>query len=108
MRHLAVAIAFVGIVPGAVPVLHAQHGHNPRRVIERAVPAYPDLARRMNLRGSVRLELSVLPSGTVKSTKVLGGNPVLAQAAQEAVRRWKYETATEESVEQVELRFDQR
>lgn len=53
---------------------------------------YPDLARRMKITGIVRLELQLNPAGSVRATKVLGGNPLLAAAAQDAVKQAKFES----------------
>ncbi len=52
---------------------------------------YPELARRMRIAGVVRLELRLTSSGAVHDSKVLGGNPLLVSAAQEAVRQAKFE-----------------
>jgi TonB family protein len=76
-----------------------------RKVINKVVPAYPSMARTMNLAGTVKLEALVLANGTVKSIQVKGGNPLLAQAAQNAVRGWKWAKAERESTETVEFRF---
>lgn len=78
---------------------------NSRKVVNKVVPVYPDLARRMQLRGTVKVEAVIAPNGSVKSTRVIGGNPVLAIAAEDAVRRWKYVPAATESTTLVELRF---
>ena len=72
----------------------------------RVVPAYPELARAMNVRGIVRLDVLVAPNGTIKSVKVIGGHPVLVQAAERAVQKWKWEPAGHESNEAIELRFN--
>lgn len=77
-----------------------------RKVVSRVVPAYPDLARRTNLRGAVKLLLVVAPDGAVNSTEVIGGNPVLAQAAVAAAHKWKFEAAPQQTKEVVELKFD--
>ena len=76
-----------------------------RKVINRVVPSYPSIARTMNLSGTVRLEALVLANGKVKSIQVKGGNPLLAQAAQNAVRGWKWAKAERESTEMLEFRF---
>lgn len=55
--------------------------------------AFPELARRMRIYGIVRLELRLTPAGGVRESKVLGGNPLLASAAQEAVKQAKFEGA---------------
>jgi TonB family protein len=39
------------------------------------------------------LEVTITPKGTVESAKVLGGNPILAESAVTAVKKWKYATA---------------
>jgi TonB family protein len=78
---------------------------NSRKVVNKVVPVYPDLARRMQLHGTVRVEAVVAPNGSVKSTRVIGGNPVLAVAAEDAVRRWKYAPGATDSTTLVELRF---
>jgi len=76
-----------------------------RRVVDRTTPAYPALARRMALEGVVKVDALVAQDGTVKSVEVKGGSPVLTQAALEAVRRWKWEAATRETHEIVEVKF---
>src|SRR5580765_3227497 len=64
-----------------------------RKVVWRAPPRYPELAKKMNIRGMVRVEAVVRPNGSVKSTRVLGGNPVLVDAALDAVGKWRFESA---------------
>ena len=77
-----------------------------RRVLSKVLPTYPDLARQMKTKGSVRLLVVVNPDGRVKSTQVLGGSPVFIKAAEEAVEKWRFETLTKETNEPVELRFN--
>jgi TonB family protein len=81
----------------------AQSGR--RRVLSRAAPAYPELARRMSLQGVVKVDALVAPDGTVKTAEVKGGHPLLAPAAVDAVLRWKWESAPHESHELVEVKF---
>ena len=76
-----------------------------RKVVQRVVPAYPELARTANITGTVRLLVMVAPNGSVKSVQAIGGNPVLIRAAQDAVSNWKFSPATEETREPVELHF---
>ncbi len=76
------------------------------RQIKRSVsPEYPEIAGRMNLKGTVQVEALVRPDGTVKEVRVLGGHPLLADALARAVMRWKYEPATRETVEVVKFSF---
>jgi len=90
------------------PLICAQQdpAEGPRKVLSRVAPAYPELARKTNIHGTVKLLAAVTPDGKVKATEVVGGNPVLVQAAIDAVRRWKYETGPQPTKEVVELKFD--
>jgi TonB family protein len=67
-------------------------------------PQYPDVARRMNITGSVRLSVQIAPNGTVKTVTPLGGHPLLIDSAVSAVKRWKYEPG-DENTEIVEFQF---
>jgi len=77
-----------------------------RKVVNRVVPSYPEMARSMRIRGAVRIEAVVAPNGVVKSTNIIGGHPLLAQSAEQAVHKWKWEPASAESKEFVEVKFD--
>jgi TonB family protein len=76
-----------------------------RKIVTKIVPIYPGLARKMGITGSVKIEALVLPNGSVKSTETLGGHPVLAQSAVEAVRSCKWEPAPHESKEIIVFNF---
>jgi TonB family protein len=82
--------------------------HADRKVVTRIAPVYPELAKRMHVSGMVKLEVAIRANGTVKSTKVVGGNPVLLDAASDAVRKWKFETASEDTTEVIQVTFDPR
>jgi len=77
-----------------------------RKIKTRVAPLYPDLARRMNISGVVRVMITVTNTGTVKEAKLVGGHPVLANAALDAVKKWRFEAAPQESSGIVEFRFD--
>lgn len=76
-----------------------------RKVKSKIAPIYPDIAKRMNISGTVKLMVVVAPNGSVKSTKVIGGHPLLASAAEDAVKKWKFEPASEESSGMIEIIF---
>lgn len=76
-----------------------------RKVVTRVAPDYPELARRMHLQGIVKVEAVVRPNGSVKSTRALGGNPVLVDAALNAVGKWKFEPGQNETTQVVQLTF---
>jgi len=76
-----------------------------RKAKTRVAPVYPDIARRMSITGVVKLAVVVAPNGTVKSSKAIGGHPVLVNAAQDAMNQWKFEPAPTESSGIVEFKF---
>jgi protein TonB len=63
----------------------------PPRLLLRVPPVYPTPARSARIEGSVRLEAIIGADGQVHEVRVLDGNQLLAQAAVEAVRQWRYE-----------------
>jgi TonB family protein len=77
-----------------------------RKVKTKTAPIYPELARRMNVTGKVKIEVIITPDGRVKSTRVIGGHPLLVQACQDAVKEWKFLPAPEETTQVVEFDFN--
>jgi TonB family protein len=59
----------------------------------------------MQISGTVKIEATVAPNGKVKSTKVIGGSPVLTKAALDAIEAWKWAATPGESKELIELSF---
>jgi TonB family protein len=77
-----------------------------RKVKTKVAPAYPELAKRMNVTGRVKIEVIITPDGRVKSTRALGGHPLLVQSCVEAVKEWKFVPAPEETTQVVEFDFN--
>jgi TonB family protein len=77
-----------------------------RKVKSKVAPIYPDLAKRMNITGVVKVQITVAANGSVKEAKVMGGHPVLANAALEAVKKWRFDVGPEGSTGIVEFHFD--
>ena len=64
---------------------------SPQNVVMRSVqPEYPMLARQMRVQGSVILQALIGRDGLIQDLRVLSGPPILANAAQEAVRQWHF------------------
>jgi outer membrane biosynthesis protein TonB len=78
-----------------------------RSIAFRVLPEYPKLATTLNLAGAVQLQALVRADGTVKQVKVIGGHPVLAEAAAAAIMRWRYEVGPMETTESVKISFGQ-
>ena len=86
---------------------HVESNDGGRKVKTRVEPEYPQLAKKMGIRGTARIEITVTPDGAVKEVHELGGNPVLLDALVRAVKQWKYEPAAKESVIEVKASFGQ-
>lgn len=76
-----------------------------RKVIHRVVPEFPTLARQMNISGKVKIEITVEPDGHVKSTRAVGGSPLLVEAGTQALKNWKFEPGPKETTEIIEFDF---
>ena len=112
-RRAAVALmavlTFAGTAsPVRVAAQSAQSEEILRRAKTRVQPAYPELARKMNLAGTVKIEVVVAPNGTVKDARVVGGHPVLANAALEASKKWRFEPSATESTGIIDFKFEPR
>jgi TonB family protein len=107
MRKTAILITFAVVALATVTAAqnNAPSSTNERKVASRVAPFYPELAKRMRLQGVVKVEAVVRANGTVKSTRILGGNPVLVQSALDAVNKWKFEPGPDETTEVVQLTF---
>jgi TonB family protein len=77
-----------------------------RKVITRVEPEYPDALKRLYIGGVVRVEVLVAPNGVVKSTKLLGGSPILGQSSMKALKQWRYASAAAGEVLTVKFEFD--
>jgi outer membrane biosynthesis protein TonB len=100
-------IVMLGIVTGVVMTSssRAADEDSSRKATKKVTPAYSDIARKMQLAGTVRLAALVAADGHVKSTETIGGHPILVAAATEAVMRWKYQAAEKESREMLVFNF---
>ena len=102
----AAVLALMGVIVFHPLTSRAQQEELTRKAKTKVAPVYPELARRMSISGVVKVQVVVAPNGTVKSTKVVGGHPLLVNAATDAVKKWKFETAAEETSGIVEFKFD--
>ena len=76
-----------------------------RKIKLQVAPAYPELARMRSVAGKVKIEVVISPDGHVKSTRVIGGHPLLIQACTDAVKGWKFAPGTEDTIQVVEFEF---
>lgn len=105
MQRFAVGLLISGCVATSAGPAWGQE-EMMRKVKSKVPPVYPDLARRMSIAGVVKVQITVTVNGQVKDAKLVGGHPVLANAALDAIRKWRYEAGKEETTGIVEFRFD--
>jgi TonB family protein len=72
-----------------------------RAVKQRVPPVYPELAKRMKITGEVKLQATVDADGKVTDVKLISGSSALVNAAEDAVRKWKFAPGT--GVDQVDV-----
>lgn len=99
---LLVLVAAILVLPIAST---AQESAAKRKVSHRVVPDYPPIARQMNITGKVKIEAIVEPDGHVKSTRAVGGSPLLVESAEKALKNWKFEAGPKETTEVIEFDF---
>lgn len=89
---------FLRTSPAAVPHLVAPPSVRPVRVshldegqlIKQIKPVYPELAKIAGVQGRVVLSAVISRDGGIETLQLLSGHPLLARAALDAVRQWRY------------------
>ncbi len=110
LRKLAAFVAAVAIAAGvcAAPARSQDDTEIKHRAKVRVQPAYPDLAKKLNISGTVKVKVTVAPNGKVMDAKAVGGHPVLVGAAVDAAKKWIFEPAPTETSGIVEFTFERR
>lgn len=103
------AIGYVGIdvpVEGVKVLTILQAGASAeRKLVTRVEPEYPETLRRLQIGGTVRLAVTISPKGSIDEVKLLGGNPILAEAAIKAVQQWVYAPSPSRTTSEVSVPF---
>ena len=63
----------------------------PIRKVYDVRPVWPEAAQRANVRGTVLVEFTIAPDGSVMDARIVRGNSLLNEAALDCVRQWRYE-----------------
>jgi protein TonB len=78
--------AATAAVEHPVHISHMSEGD----LVKKVLPAYPPLARSARIQGTVVLQAMISKQGTIENLRLSSGHPLLAPAAIEAVRQWRY------------------
>jgi len=91
-KTLSSIVSSAPAVPTAAPpqVVNISQGVSQGLLLKRVQPSYPPQAVSLRIEGAVNLQATIAKDGTIKGVKVLGGHPLLARAAADAVRQWRY------------------
>ena len=86
----------ISSTPVAVPKVAAptrvrvSQGVTEGMVLRRVQPNYPPLARQARIQGDVILQAEISKDGAIENLRVISGHPMLAPAAIDAVKQWRY------------------
>jgi len=105
------AIGYVGAetATDGVKTLDIERGErSQRKLLTRVEPEYPETLKRLNIGGTVRLNVTIAAKGNVENVELLGGNPILGESAMRAVKQWVYSIGHSRSAQEVSIEFDSR
>jgi TonB family protein len=64
------------------------------RLKDKVEPVYPEAAKKAGIEGTVLFQAIIAADGTVAELTLEDGDPLLAKAAEQAVRKWRYDKTT--------------
>ncbi len=82
--------------------LRAQEG---RKALSNPAPTYPEVAKKLRLVGTVKVQVLIAADGRIKEKNFIGGHPILVNAVEETLKNWKYAPASGETTTQLEFNF---
>jgi TonB family protein len=102
---LALLLAGSAVLPLKASAQDAAADAGKRKVLSRVDPAYPPMAKQIHLSGRVKIEVTIAADGHVSITHVVGGSPLLVNAALDALKKWRFEPGPRETTELYEFAF---
>ena len=113
MAYVAKTRGAIGYVCPTVPVdgvktlvVYRAENEGARELLSRVEPVYPGILQSNHIGGTVRLKLTIASNGTVEDVELLGGSPILGEAAIDAVKKWVYAARRSRTVTEVSIPFD--
>ena len=77
-----------------------------RKILKKVAPEYPAILKEKRIGGTVRLRVTVEANGEVSNVTVLGGNAILADKAEVAVKQWRFAQSSQATLTEVKINFD--
>lgn len=84
----------------------AASSRTPRKLLHKTEPVYPQDLKRRSIGGVVKLDLKISANGNVERVEIVGGNPILADSAAQAVKKWQYAPAAASSSMLLNVEFN--
>jgi outer membrane biosynthesis protein TonB len=100
------AFALILLTFHSTPALAQGTAKERRKVVVRVEPEYPEFFRKGHFQGRVVAEARVLANGDVSNVEIKGGNPMFANFAAKALKKWKYAPGATQTVEEVIFNFN--
>jgi len=113
LRQLAASVLIgISLISLASFPLRAQNSSKAakagRKLVRKVEPVYPQDLKRLNIGGTVKLDVQISARGSVEKVEIVGGNPILADSAARAVKQWQYEPADGSSSILLNVEFNPR
>lgn len=99
------SLVLVALMAGICLQVATLKGAEARRAKKMVQPRYPEIALKMHVEGTVKLEAVVGSDGKVNNVIVVSGNPLLKPTAVDCVKEWEYEPGKDTSLIPVEINF---
>ncbi len=103
----------IGYVSSTAPVdgvktltVYQSESDGARKLISRVEPEYPAILLSNHIGGTVRVKVTIASNGTVEDVELIGGNPILAEAAMAAVKKWVYAAGRSRTQAEISIPFD--
>ncbi|HEV2348763.1 MAG TPA: energy transducer TonB [Terriglobia bacterium] len=101
-RKSLVLVALVAGIFLQVATMKGAEARRPKKVVQ---PKYPELALKMHVEGTVKVEAVVDSTGKVNNVIVVSGNPLLKSTVVDCVKQWQYEPAKDTSLVPIDINF---
>jgi TonB family protein len=75
------------------------------KVLKKVIPAYPEILKKMNVSGTVRISVTIAADGTVKDIEARGGNAIFIDSVAAAVRSWKFVPGERQRTAEISVTF---
>ena len=110
-KSLALASAVLCLLPWSASAAprRVTEQEGLRSALQKVTPVYPAMAKQLKLSGRVVVDMTVSENGSVEDAEVVNGNPILAAAAKNAARGWRFQPFQEDGKETkavVRVNFD--